>query len=67
MSDEEVDNLNLASNTIDLFDDYIEEEDLIDDLINEVTVALKASVEAIAEAASDHRLRLIKYINRPRE
>jgi hypothetical protein len=67
MSDEEVDNLNLASNTINLLDEYMEEEDLIDDLISEATVALKASVETIAEATSDHRLRPRKYINGPRD
>jgi hypothetical protein len=67
MSDEEVDNLNLASNTIDLLDDYIKEKDLIDDLISEATVATKASVNAIAEAAFDHRLHSRKYIIRPRE
>jgi hypothetical protein len=50
-----------------LLDDFLAEDNIMDDVVSEVTDFLKASVEAIHEVASDHRLRPRKYIRRPRE
>jgi len=43
-----------ASNTVNLLDVFIAEDELLDDLISETMVVLKASVEALSQEASDH-------------
>ena len=45
---------NSASNTVNLLDVSIAEDELLDDLISETMVVLKASVEALSQEASDH-------------
>jgi len=45
---------NSASNTVNLLDVFIAEDELLDDLISETMVVLKASVEALSQEASDH-------------
>jgi hypothetical protein len=58
------DHQNMASNS---FDEFIAEEDMIDDLIDEALVVVKGSIEDLAQEASDHRFHPRKYIKRPRE
>ena len=58
---------NTASNNINLLDEFIAEDELIDDVIGKTMVLLTASVEALGEEASDHRLRARNYIKRPWE
>lgn len=62
------DDINLADPR-DLYplDEVIAAADILDDLISEAEVFLKGSIKALAEEASDHRLRLRNYIKRPRE
>ena len=50
-----------------MLDEFITEDELLDDVISETVLVLKASVEALGEEASDHRLRARNYIKRPRE
>ena len=45
---------NSASNTVNLLDVFIAEDELLDDLISETMVVLKASVEPLSQEASDH-------------
>ena len=52
---------------LNLLDEFIAEDELLDDVISETVLVLKASVEALGEEASDHRLRARSYIKRPRE
>ena len=58
---------NTASNTINLLDEFIAEDELLDDIIGETMLFFKASIEALGEEAFDHRLRARNYIKRPRE
>ena len=59
------------SNTTDLhdfsFDDFLAEEEIIDDVVDEATKILKRSIEALQEVAYDPRSGPRKYIKRPRE
>lgn len=50
-----------------LLDDFLAEDNIMDDVVSKVTDFLNASVKAIHEVASNHRLRPRKYIRRPRE
>jgi hypothetical protein len=50
-----------------LLDELLAEDDILDDVVSEVTSVMKASVEALQDVASDTRLRPRKYIKRERE
>ena len=52
---------------LNLLDEFITEDELLDDVISETVLVLKASVEALGEEASDHRLRARNYIKRPQK
>ncbi|KAF0895552.1 hypothetical protein E2562_013867 [Oryza meyeriana var. granulata] len=56
-----------ASNTIDILEDFLAEDDILDDLVDETVIILKSTVEALQEAAYDPRSGPRKYIKRPRE
>jgi hypothetical protein len=43
------------------FEEFIVEEDVIDDLIDEALVVIKGSIKDLAQEASDHRFHLRKY------
>lgn len=63
MSDEE-DDPTSNSNIADSLYEFIAVDDLVDDLIDEAMVAVKGSIEDLAQIASDHRLHLRNYIKR---
>jgi hypothetical protein len=71
MSDEhDDDGVNLPEdhqNEASSFEEFIVEEDVIDDLIDEALVVIKGSIEDLAQEASDHRFHRRKYIKRPRD
>ena len=50
-----------------MLDEFFAEEDMIDDVISQAAVIMKATVEDLIEQASDHRLHPRNYINRPCE
>ena len=50
-----------------MLDEFFAEEDMIDNVISQAAVTMKATVEDLAEQASNHRLRPRNYINRLRE
>ena len=50
-----------------LLDEFLAEDDILDDVFSEITGILKSSVEALHDVASDHRLRPRRYFKRPRE
>ena len=58
---------NTASNTINLLDEFIAEDELLDDIIGETMLFFKASIEALGEEVFHHRLRAMNYIKSPRE
>ncbi|XP_025797962.1 uncharacterized protein LOC112877808 [Panicum hallii] len=59
------------SNTTDLhefsFDDFLAEEEIIGDVVDDATKILKRSIEALQEVAYDPRSGPRQYIKRPRE
>ena len=52
---------------LNLLDEFITEDELLDDIIGETMLFFKASIEALGEEAFDHRLHARNYIKRPRE
>jgi hypothetical protein len=50
-----------------LLDEFIAEDEILDDVISEAEVFVKSTIEAVQQEASDHRFRPRKHINRPRE
>ena len=56
-----------TSNISDDWDDFLVEEEIFDDVIDEATQVLMSSLEDLHEAAYDPRSAPRKYIRRPRE
>jgi len=54
-------------NPVNLLDEFLAEDQIIDDLLSEATVLVQSSIEALQKEASDHRYHLRKHIKRPRE
>jgi hypothetical protein len=64
MSDE---NENPPSAKRSLLDEFLADDQIIDDLLNEATVVVQSSIEGLQKEASDHRFHTRKHIKRPRE
>lgn len=60
-------NHNMSDHIPSNVDEFLEEEDIVDVLIDEAMVVMKASVEDLEKEAHDHRLLPRHYIRRPRE
>jgi predicted alpha/beta-hydrolase family hydrolase len=50
-----------------LLDEFIAEDEILDEVISEAAVFVKSTIEVVQQEASDHRFRPRKHINRPRE
>ena len=48
-------------------DDFITEDDILDEVLDQAMGVLKSSMEALQKEADDHRLHPRKYIRRPHE
>ena len=48
-------------------DDFLAEEEILDDVLHQAKVLIQSSVKELEKKASDHRLNPRKHINRPRE
>jgi len=50
-----------------ILDDFIAEDDILDEVLDQAMGVMKNSMEALQKEADDHRLHPPKYIRRPRE
>jgi hypothetical protein len=64
MSDE---NENQPSAKRSLLDEFLANNQIIDDLLNEATVVVQSSIKGLQKEASDHQFHPRKHIKRPRE
>jgi hypothetical protein len=56
-----------SQNPLYSLDEFIAEDEIIDDVISEATVVIQSSIEGLQKEASDHQFHLRKHIKRPRE
>ncbi|EEC80522.1 hypothetical protein OsI_22800 [Oryza sativa Indica Group] len=52
---------------VNLLDEFLAEDEIIDDLLTEATVVVQSTIEGLQNEASDHRHHPRKHIKRPRE
>ena len=62
---EEHDNPDESQNPLYSLDEFIAEDEILDDVISEATVVIQSTVEALQKQAADHRLYPRKHIKRP--
>jgi hypothetical protein len=64
---EENDNLDGGHGPFNLLDEFLAQDEIVDDVVHAATKVLQSTIEGLAAEASDHRSNPRKYINRPRE
>ena len=64
---EQNDNPNGSHNPLYSLDEFLAEDQIIDDVLNEATVVIQSTIEGLQKEASDHRFHPRKHIKRPRE
>jgi hypothetical protein len=64
---EENDNLDGSQNPLYSLDEFLAEEEIIDDVLNQAKVVIQSTIKELEKEASDHRFNPRKHIKRPRE
>ncbi|KAF0901848.1 hypothetical protein E2562_006474 [Oryza meyeriana var. granulata] len=64
---EENDNPDVCQNPMYSLDEFLAEDEILDDVLNEATVVIQSTIEALQKEGSDHRFHPRKHIKRPRE
>jgi len=63
----ENDNHDGSHNPPSLLDQFIAEEDIIDDVLSQTKVVIQSTIKELEKEAADHRFNKRKHIKRPRE
>jgi len=64
---EEHDNPDGSQNPLYSLDEFVAEDEILDDVISQATAAIQRTIKALQEEGSDHRFNPRKHIKRPRE
>ncbi|XP_066365180.1 uncharacterized protein [Miscanthus floridulus] len=64
---EQNDNPNGSHNPLYSLDEFLAEDQIVDDVLNEATVVIQSTIEGLQKEAFDHRFHPRKHIKRPRE
>jgi hypothetical protein len=64
---EENDNPDGGHEPLNLLDEFLAQDQIVDDVVSEATKVLQSTIQGLAAEASDHRSNPRKYIKRPRE
>jgi hypothetical protein len=64
---EENDNPDGSQNPLYSLDEFLAEDEILDDVLNEATVVIHSTIKALQKEGSDHRFHPRKHIKRPRE
>jgi hypothetical protein len=64
---EENDHPDGSQNPLYSLDEFLVEDQIIDDVLNEATMVIQSTIEGLQKEASDHRLHPRKHVKRPRE